>query len=128
MRSGPSDEAELLEQELCHPKGHLRVCLLFLLAKKPAHGYELADSVKPLGYDNNQPATTYRALRWLGDAGLVNARWETPATGPARRIFELTSAGSRMTKACAVAWQATSEAFREELSQVLSEGDDPGHV
>ncbi len=75
------------------PKSFLRPCLLLLLREQPAHGYELLERLRPLGFAGDDPGGLYRALRALERDGLVHSAWEPSANGPARRIYELTRAG-----------------------------------
>jgi poly-beta-hydroxybutyrate-responsive repressor len=75
------------------PKNFLRPCLLLLLRENPAHGYELLERVRPLGFAGDDPGGLYRTLRGLEADGLVRSRWQPSSTGPARRIYELTRPG-----------------------------------
>jgi PadR family transcriptional regulator PadR len=75
------------------PKNFLRPCLLLLLHESPAHGYELRERLRPLGFNRDDPGRLYRALRALEDAGLVSSAWHSSAGGPDRRTYELTPAG-----------------------------------
>lgn len=75
------------------PKNFLRPCLLLLLHESPAHGYELRERLRPLGFNRDDPGRLYRALRALEEAGLVSSAWQSSAGGPDRRTYELTRAG-----------------------------------
>ena len=75
------------------PKNFLRPCLLLLLREHPAHGYELLERLKPLGFDGDDPGGLYRALRALEREGLVRSAWEASSAGPDRRIYEITRGG-----------------------------------
>ncbi len=75
------------------PKSFLRPSLLLLLREQPAHGYELLERLRPLGFAGDDPGGLYRALRALERDGLVHSAWEPSQSGPARRIYELTRAG-----------------------------------
>lgn len=67
--------------------------MLLLLREQPAHGYELLERLRPLGFARDDPGRLYRALRSLEDQGLVHSAWEASDSGPHRRIYELTRAG-----------------------------------
>jgi PadR family transcriptional regulator, regulatory protein PadR len=76
------------------PKNFLRPCLLLLLREQPAHGYELLERLQTLGFTREDPGGLYRTLRALETEGLVHSAWEASTTGPDRRIYELTRAGT----------------------------------
>jgi PadR family transcriptional regulator, regulatory protein PadR len=75
------------------PRNFLRPCILLLLREEPAHGYDLLERVRPLGFTRDDPGRLYRALRALEEEKLVRSAWEPSGTGPDRRIYELTKAG-----------------------------------
>ena len=75
------------------PRNFLRPCILLLLREEPAHGYDLLERLKPLGFERDDPGRLYRSLRGLEDEGLVRSAWEPSGTGPDRRIYELTREG-----------------------------------
>ena len=100
-RGGQDAHGRDVEEELRHPRGQLKAYLLLLVAESPGHGYDLVERLRPFGYERDDPAQTYRALRWLDEAGLVHPTWETSGGGPARRVFTLTPAGKRMAQKCA---------------------------
>lgn len=76
------------------PKNFIRPCLLLLLREQPAHGYDLFERLRPFGFTRDDPGRLYRALRALENEGLVRSAWEKSQSGPDRRIYELTRAGS----------------------------------
>ncbi|MEW6540854.1 MAG: PadR family transcriptional regulator [Bacillota bacterium] len=86
------DELALLQ---AHTEKLTWSCLLFLLHRKPAHGYELIQSLNELGLAESEadPATIYRNLRRMEEEDLVTSRWEAGLSGPARRLYHLTPAG-----------------------------------
>jgi DNA-binding PadR family transcriptional regulator len=59
----------------------LRIVTLVELSKGRTHGYAL------LG--------VYRMLQALAAEGYVEATWDTPERGPARRVYSLTELGHR---------------------------------
>lgn len=75
------------------PRGFLRPCLLLLLREQAAHGYDLLDRLRPLGFPGDDPGGLYRALRKLERDGLVASAWEPSGAGPDRRSYRLTRAG-----------------------------------
>jgi PadR family transcriptional regulator PadR len=79
-----------------HIHRFLEPCLLLLVHCQESHGYELADGLKPFGYEQNpvDTSTIYRFLRDLEERGLVSSRWDTSNTGPARRVYQTTEEGN----------------------------------
>jgi PadR family transcriptional regulator, regulatory protein PadR len=75
------------------PRKFLRPCILLLLREEPAHGYDLLERLRPLGFTRDDPGRLYRALRALEEEKLLRSAWEPSGTGPDRRIYELTKAG-----------------------------------
>lgn len=75
------------------PRNFLRPCILLLLREEPAHGYDLLERLRPLGFTRDDPGRLYRALRTLEEEKLVRSAWEPSGTGPDRRIYKLTKAG-----------------------------------
>ena len=76
------------------PRNFVRPCLLLLLREQPAHGYELLERLRPLGFTRDDPGRLYRALRALEQDGLVRSAWQPSSGGPDRRIYELTRRGT----------------------------------
>lgn len=76
------------------PKRFLRACVLLLLREQPSHGYELLERLSTFGYERSDPGGLYRTLRGLEDEGLVASAWEPSTSGPERRIYQVTKAGT----------------------------------
>jgi len=77
--------------------------LLLLIYKKPSHGYELIQNFNALDpTEIVEPATIYRNLRRMESDGLVVSTWETSASGPARRQYEITTRGSELLREAVV--------------------------
>ena len=75
------------------PRGYLQACLHLLLEESPRHGYELTAELERLGIQSKDKGLVYRALREMESEGLALSSWEPPATGPSRRMYELTADG-----------------------------------
>lgn len=73
----------------------LQTALLSCLANGPAHGYSLIESVSLFvqGQTCVDPGSIYRILRGLEADGCVTSEWESPSSGPGRRVYEITTAG-----------------------------------
>src|SRR5918995_7293458 len=72
--------------------------LLLLLRERPVHGYELLDRLPELTGEDTRVdvGNLYRVLRALEDEGIVSSEWSADLPGPAKRTYELTSAGRRL--------------------------------
>ncbi|HWH44144.1 MAG TPA: helix-turn-helix transcriptional regulator, partial [Thermoleophilaceae bacterium] len=99
------------------PKNFLRPCLLLLLREQPAHGYDLLERLRPLGFSRDDPGRLYRALRTLESDGLVRSVWEKSSTGPDRRMYEITRSGMEELHGAAKALMATDEVLGVFLSR-----------
>ena len=73
----------------------LEPCLLLILHCGEAYGYEVLDKLDEFGFDASPAdlSTVYRVLRFLEEQELVVSRWDTEGAGPARRLYQITSAG-----------------------------------
>src|SRR5207237_8651286 len=111
-RSGSS-----MRIERAVPKNFLRPCLLLLLREQPAHGYELLERLRPLGFAGDDPGGLYRTLRALARDGLVHSSWEPSTSGPERRIYELTRAGTEELHALALSLAGCREVLDRFLSR-----------
>lgn len=85
--------------------------VLLLLAEGPRHGYELKEQVRVLlGNDHADVANLYRALRQLEFERIVLSHWHTAASGPARRVYRLTIAGTQLLDEWAAALRRVQDA------------------
>jgi DNA-binding PadR family transcriptional regulator len=69
--------------------------VLHVLTAGPSHGYAIArvverDSAEVLSLGEG---TLYPVLRELERDGLVTSSWQTPDSGPARKVYEISAAG-----------------------------------
>ena len=99
------------------PKNFLRPCLLLLLREQPAHGYDLLERLRPLGFGRDDPGRLYRALRTLESDGLVRSIWEKSSSGPDRRMYELTRAGMETLHSSAKDLMVTGDILSVFLSR-----------
>lgn len=105
------------------PKNFLRPCVLLLLREHPAHGYDMLERLRPLGFERSDPGRLYRALRALEAEGLVRSAWEPSENGPDRRIYELTRPGMEALHQSAeslVSTQASLDVFLSRYSEFVA--------
>jgi PadR family transcriptional regulator, regulatory protein PadR len=79
------------------------------LRERPAHGYDLLERLRPLGFNRDDPGRLYRALRALETDELVRSIWEKSANGPDRRMYELTRKGMQTLHESVMALKLTHE-------------------
>ena len=121
MRGRNSSERRRRGKRRRPPGGHVRSFvqprLLFLLARKPAHGYELMEQLNEGEGSAIDPALLYRTLHRFQADGLVSSTWDTETPGPARRVYEITAEGLEYLHAWAVEIRRT----RQRLDRFLQE-------
>ncbi len=77
------------------PSGEMLTAhLLALLKDWSGYGYELAKKLERDGFTGYNSGSLYRTLRQMERSGLITSLWDTSATGPAKRIYSMTGAGS----------------------------------
>ncbi len=73
--------------------------MLLVLAEAPAHGWDVARLLGPLGHEGVNHGHAYRMLRAMEHDGLVVSRWDPSPAGPPRRVYSTTDAGRRWAAA-----------------------------
>jgi DNA-binding PadR family transcriptional regulator len=92
--------------------------ILVILAEGPLHGYGLTERIGALpGFTGNKPDVSgvYRFLKTMESKGLVVSSWDLAERGPARKSYQITSAGER----CLRHWIKTLEEYREGIAVLL---------
>jgi len=109
-----SDSPSPKEREML--KGHLEPLLLAVLAKGPAHGYAIIESLKAAsaGEFDLPEGTVYPALHRLEKADLLVSRW-VKAEGRPRRVYELSDRGLRALGESRERWSHFSRAVTTVL-------------
>ncbi len=105
--------------------------LLAFLRRWNAYGYQLVQELGKAGLASFDSTTVYRTLRHLERAGLVSSFWDTSESGPARRMYALTSAGDAFLDIWLDLFGRyqkvlQSAASKLDNSQDLQEDDTPG--
>jgi PadR family transcriptional regulator PadR len=80
------------------PLDFLSPWILLTLNNMSMHGYQLMQVMTISGLAAFDPATVYRTLRRLEKEGVIVSDWQIGDTGPAKRVYSLTSAGEKMLK------------------------------
>ncbi len=108
-------------------KGYIRVAVLILLSKQPAHGYEIMKEIK----DRTQgswmptPGGVYPILRDLEKAGYIRGKWSTQKNRKIK-VYEITEAGRLIFKRAIEKQSELANSmnalFREFAKDVLNMG------
>ncbi|MCW4030227.1 MAG: PadR family transcriptional regulator [Candidatus Bathyarchaeota archaeon] len=80
-------------------KGYIRIGVLILLNKKPAHGYEIMKEIKDRtkGFWKPTPGGVYPVLRNLEKSGYIKGRWETQKNRNLK-VYTITPHGEAILK------------------------------
>ncbi|MFZ7112885.1 MAG: helix-turn-helix transcriptional regulator [Desulfatiglandales bacterium] len=97
---------------------YIQPSILMGLYGKHSYGYELIQDIQKYGFVEGQapPGMIYRHLRQLEEDGLVRSTWETGGSGPAKRMYELTSEGQDVLRL----WIEHMERHAENLHNFIS--------
>jgi len=95
------------------------IVLLLLARMEQGHGYALASEAEGLAMTGSglDAPVIYRSLRQLEAQGCVASGWDTGGSGPARRVYRLTSAGRERLDEWAAVIEATAGAMNDFLRQ-----------
>ena len=91
--------AQLLTQwEGTYKKGLLSFWLLLLLSQRRAYPYEMKAAIEELSQNSisADENSIYRALKRLGQSGIVDSEIQPSESGPDRRYFFLTELGEEL--------------------------------
>lgn len=100
-------------------RGALEYCVLGLLRKGPSYGLDIARALSDDGVLMGSGGTLYPLLSRLRKAGLVTTTWQESSSGPPRRYYELTAAGTAALDTFSTTWPP----FRDAVDAIISEGD-----
>ncbi len=92
-------------------------CLLLLLHRGMAHGYDLSRALEDFGFagDPVDSSVVYRVLREMEERKWLASTWDTGGSGPPRRVYRLTEEGTRAWRA----WVEDLQEARESLDGFL---------
>jgi PadR family transcriptional regulator, regulatory protein PadR len=90
--------------------------VLFLLAERPAHGYELLEQLPELTGERVDMGNLYRFLRLLESEDIVRSAWDDDEPGPSKRVYELTDEG----RALLAEWAGALRGAQERIDRFLT--------
>ena len=96
----------------------LQPCLLVMLHRGEAHGYNLLSGLEEFGFQPGQsdPSLLYRALREMEEMGLVGSEWDSDSLGPQRRVYQIAPAGEEYLKG----WIDDLRRTRKEIDALIA--------
>jgi PadR family transcriptional regulator, regulatory protein PadR len=112
---GPADPVDEHEPfPAWPPRDFLAPFVLLAVSLQRSHGYVIEDYLRALGLFGITMSTLYRTLRQMEKDGFLESTWEPGPTGPARRVYTITDAGSVWLDSSAAmlnAYRATIDRF-----------------
>lgn len=84
----------------------LPLLILGVLDAAPRHGYGVSAALVEVGLHPIKGAQLYPALVKLENDGFIEATWEQSESGPARKVYELTTAGRTELAALRDEWRS----------------------
>jgi DNA-binding PadR family transcriptional regulator len=97
----------------------IQPCLLVMLHRDTAHGYNLLNGLDEFGFNPGQkdPSLIYRALREMEEIGLVTSKWDPDSSlGPQRRVYQITQDGEDFLRG----WVEDLRKTRKEIDALIA--------
>jgi PadR family transcriptional regulator PadR len=94
------------------------MCMLALLAKEPAHGYDLVRRLNAAGLDAVGYGTVYPLLTRMRRLGLVVDDVEDSPAGPPRKVYSLTREGQHRLAAWTRQWTGFVDTINATIADV----------
>ena len=101
-------------------KGVLPLLLLHLVADDEDYGYSLVLRLHELGLVDLVEGTVYPALSRLETRGLLGSRLVRSPSGPARKYYEITPAGSEELARGVSAWESLAGTVNSVLTRTAT--------
>ena len=99
-------------------KGMVELCILAVLEKREAYGYQIVESLRIHRGLEFTESTVYPVLSRLAKEGRLSVRTEPSPSGPPRRYYRLTKAGTDEFEQMKMQWRRMAESL-----QTLIEGE-----
>ncbi|MEK3889155.1 PadR family transcriptional regulator [Bacillus sp. FSL K6-3431] len=94
-------------------KGILDGCVLAIIEKDSAYGYELSQKLQTIGLHDVSEGTIYPVLLRLQKNGLIRGEMRPSDTGPNRKYYFLTVDGEEALTTITEEWQQISNPVNE---------------
>jgi len=94
-------------------KGVLEGCVLEIISRGETYGYEIASSLRKLGFTDVVEGTVYTILLRLEKNSLVNSEKKVSTIGPSRKFYTLNKAGHKELQSFWKKWEfITSKIYK----------------
>jgi len=96
----------------------IQPAILAVLSQEPSHGYRIAEKISEMPHFLQQKPDVsgiYRFLKNMESKGLVVSSWDTPGTGHAKRLYQITAAGQE----CLARWVQTLDGYLTAITSLL---------
>jgi DNA-binding PadR family transcriptional regulator len=94
-------------------KGVLEGCVLEIISRGETYGYEIASSLRSLGFADVVEGTVYTILLRLEKNRLVSIEKKPSTLGPPRKFYRLTAAGRAELATFWAKWEFVSQKINE---------------
>ena len=94
-------------------KGVLELAVLAVIARGETYGYEILSTLERAGFDGVGDASVYGTLRRLEHAGHLDSRLAASDSGPARKYYAVTPAGSEQLRSGTASWTRINGALEK---------------
>ncbi|MFA5134260.1 MAG: PadR family transcriptional regulator [Patescibacteria group bacterium] len=89
-------------------KGVLEGCVLEIISRGETYGYEIASSLRELGFTDVVEGTVYTILLRIEKDALVNIKKKSSTIGPPRKFYTLNNAGKKELAMFWAKWEFVS--------------------
>ena len=94
-------------------KGVLEGCVLEVIGRRPAYGYDITQQLRKLGFTDVVEGTVYTILVRLEKNELVSIEKKPSEVGPPRKFYSLTQAGHKELETFWAKWEFVSSKINE---------------
>ncbi len=102
-------------------RGVLDICLLAVIAEKPAYGYEMTKRLVERGLAPVAEGSIYPILGRFESSGLVETYREASNGGPPRKYYRVSDRGRHALAEWSAEWAETSTAVDAVLAHTKTE-------
>lgn len=105
------DKAQLM-------RGTLEGCILKLLLKEEAYGYDIVTRLEQYGFEEMKEGTIYPLLVRLEKKGFITASFRPSPLGPSRKYYRTTESGEVYLTEFLICWNQVVSAMHNIFEEV----------